>query len=62
MDHGWVARPARRSGGRAVERRRFRLSDWLPAAILARGGSVSRETDRALSDLRAAASARETGR
>jgi|GEM_PF-718286 len=65
IDHGWVARPARTSGasgGRAVERRRFRLSDWLPAAILARGGSVSRETDRALSDLRAAASARETGR
>ena len=62
MDHGWVARPARVSGGRPTERRRFLLSEWLPAAILARGGSVTRETDRALGDLRAAQAARETGR
>ncbi len=62
MDHSWVARPARTNGGQPVPRRRFLLSEWLPAAILARGGSVTRETDRALSDLRAAQSARETGR
>lgn len=62
MDHSWVARPARTNGGAPAPRRRFRLSEWLPAAILARGGTVSRETDRALSDLRAAQSARETGR
>ncbi|MEV8213801.1 hypothetical protein [Leifsonia sp. NPDC077715] len=62
IDHSWVARPARLDGGEPVERRRFRLSEWLPAAILARGGSVTRETDRALSDLRAAQAARETGR
>ncbi|WP_431219780.1 hypothetical protein [Leifsonia xyli] len=61
MEHGWVGRPAR-TGDRARTRRRFVLSDWLPAAIRARGGSVTRETDRALSDLRAAQSARETGR
>ena len=62
MEHGWVARPARTNDGRPAAKRRFVLSDWLPAAILARGGSVTRETDRALSDLRAAQSARETGR
>ncbi|RDV45706.1 hypothetical protein DOE76_04365 [Leifsonia sp. ku-ls] len=62
MEHGWVAHPVRTNGGRPVAKRRFVLSDWLPAAILARGGSVTRETDRALSDLRAAQSARETGR
>lgn len=62
MEHGWVARPARVGGERPVERRRFRISEWLPAAILARGGTVSRETDRALSDLRGAQAARETGR
>jgi hypothetical protein len=62
MEHGWVAHPARTNGGRPVAKRRFVLSDWLPAAILARGGSVTRETDRALSDLRAVQSARETGR
>ncbi|MEN0084769.1 MAG: hypothetical protein AAGC66_08370 [Leifsonia sp.] len=62
IDHGWVAHPARTDGGRPVAKRRFLLSEWLPSAILARGGSVTRETDRALSDLRAAQSARETGR
>jgi hypothetical protein len=62
MEHGWVAHPARTNGGQPVAKRRFVLSDWLPAAILARGGSVTRETDRALSDLRAVQSARETGR
>ncbi|MGH1549856.1 hypothetical protein ACRAWB_12050 [Leifsonia poae] len=62
MDHGWVARPARVNGGEPVARRRFRMSEWLPAAILARGGTVTRETDRALSDLRGAQAARETGR
>lgn len=62
IDHSWVARPARTNGGQPVAKRRFVLSEWLPAAILARGGSVTRETDRGLADLRAAQSARETGR
>lgn len=64
IEHGWVARPVRTNGGEAVapRRRRFVLSDWLPAAIAARGGRVTRETDRALSDLRAAQDARSAGR
>lgn len=62
MEHGWVARPTVMNGGRPVPRRRFVLSDWLPAAILARGGRADRETERALSDLRAVQSAREDGR
>lgn len=62
MEHGWVLRPARTNGGQPPVRRRFLLSEWLPAAILARGGHVDRETERALGDLRAAQSARETGR
>ncbi len=63
IDHGWIAHPARTNGGEPVpRRRRFTLSDWLPAAIAARGGRVTRETDRALADLRAAQDARSTGR
>jgi hypothetical protein len=60
MEHGWVAHPAVTNGGEPVRRHRFVLSDWLPAAILARGGRVDRETERALSDLRAVQSARES--
>jgi hypothetical protein len=60
IEHGWIARPARTvNGGEPPRRRRFVLSDWLPAAIAARGGRPSRETDRALSDLRAAQDARQ---
>jgi len=62
MEHSFVGRSARTNGGEPVARRRFVLSDWLPAAILARGGHVDRETDRALGDLRAVQAARETGR
>jgi hypothetical protein len=62
MEHGWVARPVRTNGGAPAPAKRFVLSDWLPAAILARGGRVTRETDRALADLRAAQDARESGR
>lgn len=64
MEHSWVARPVITNGGEIVppRRRRFVLSDWLPAAIAARGGRVTRETDRALADLRAAHDARSTGR
>jgi len=62
MEHGWVRHPARTNGGVPVAPKRFVLSDWLPAAILARGGHVDRETERALGDLRAAQSARETRR
>jgi len=62
IEHSWVRRPARTFGGEPAARRRFVLSDWLPAAILARGGHVDRETERALGDLRAAQSARDTRR
>lgn len=63
MEHGWIARPVRTNGGEPVpRRRRFVLSDWLPAAIEARGGRASRETERALADLRAVQDAREGGR
>lgn len=64
IEHGWVARPVATNGGEIApsRRRRFVLSDWLPAAIAARGGRVTRETDRALADLRAAQDARSTGR
>ncbi len=55
IEHSWIARPARTvDGGQPPRRRRFVLSDWLSAAIAARGGTPSRETERALSDLRAA--------
>jgi hypothetical protein len=64
IEHGWVAHPAATDGGEPVpaRRRRFVLSDWLPAAVAARGGRVTRETERALGDLRAAQDARTTGR
>jgi hypothetical protein len=64
IEHGWVARPVRTNGGQrsAPRRRRFVLSDWLPAAVAARGGRVTRETERGLADLRAAQDARSTGR
>lgn len=64
IEHSWVARPVNTRDGEIVppRRRRFLLSDWLPAAIAARGGRVSRETDRALADLRAAQDARAAGR
>lgn len=62
IEHSWVSHPARVKNGRPVARRRFLLSEWLPAAILARGGHIDRETDRALGDLRAAQSAREIDR
>jgi hypothetical protein len=61
MDHSWIGHPVRTNGGEPVPRRRFVLSDWLPAAILARGGRVTRETERGLADLRAARDARESG-
>ncbi|WP_348790043.1 hypothetical protein [Leifsonia sp. NPDC080035] len=63
IEHSWVARPARTDGGRPVPvRRRFVLSDWLPSAIAARGGRVTRESERALADLRAVQDARSAGR
>ncbi|MFF1876999.1 hypothetical protein [Leifsonia sp. NPDC058230] len=65
MEHGWVAR-VERSRGTAVERsprgRHFTLSEWLPAAVQARGGRVTRESARAYSDLQAIRDARESGR
>ncbi|WP_431279271.1 hypothetical protein [Leifsonia poae] len=65
MEHGWVAR-AERSGVTIAERmprrRRFTLSDWLPSAVQARGGRVTRESERAYSDLQAVQDARGTVR
>jgi hypothetical protein len=65
MDHGWVRR-AERTGVTGVtripRRRRFTLSDWLPAAVQARGGRVTRDSERGYSDLQAIRDARESGR
>jgi hypothetical protein len=47
---------------RIPRRRRFTLSDWLPAAVQARGGRVTRDSERAYSDLQAIRDARESGR
>lgn len=64
MEHGWIGRVANTQSAteRIPRRRRFVLSEWLPAALQARGQRVDRETDRAYSDLSAARDARETGR
>lgn len=64
MEHGWVARAARTQNAveRIPRRRRFVLSEWLPAALQARGQRIGRETERAYSDLSAARDAREAGR
>lgn len=64
IDHGWIAHPVRIHEGEPIpsRRHRFVLSDWLPAAIAARGGRVTRETERGLADLRAAHDARSAGR
>ena len=64
MEHGWIARtsPSVEAEQRIPRRRRFVLSDWLPAAIQARGGRVSREDDRAFRDLQVARDARDAGR
>lgn len=65
IEHGWVQSisrtdaPARR---RASKRERFRLSEWLPTAIRARGGESTRDGERLYSDLQAARDARESGR
>ncbi len=44
------------------ERRKHPLSDFLAAAIRARGGESSRETERMFRDLQAAQGARDSGR
>ena len=61
IEHGWTAQVSR-AEDREPRQRRFLLSDWLPAAIQARGGRVDRETDRAYADLRAIRDARDTER
>lgn len=61
IEHGWTG-SVRRAEDREPRTRRFVLSDWLPAAILARGGRIDRETARAYSDLRGVQDARESGR
>lgn len=65
IEHGW-ARSIHRvdaSARKPVSRQaRFRLSEWLPAAIRARGGESTRDDERLYSDLQAARDAREGGR
>lgn len=61
MEHGWAGQVSR-APDREPRARRFLLSEWLPSAILARGGRADRETDRAYADLRAIRDARDTGR
>jgi hypothetical protein len=46
IEHGWVEIPERP--------RRFALWKWLPREILHRGGTVTRDDERAYSDLQAA--------
>jgi len=46
MDHGYVEKPARAS--------KFDLWKWFPREILNRGGRVTRDDERAYSDLQAA--------
>jgi hypothetical protein len=49
------ARPAAQTTSEPrAPRRRFVLADWSPRAILARGGSVGRDDERAYRDLQAA--------
>jgi hypothetical protein len=64
MEHGWVARVTRsdHAAPSIPRRRRFTLSEWLPSAIAARGGTVTRDSERAFGDLQAARDARESGR
>ncbi|MGJ4845993.1 hypothetical protein [Leifsonia sp. Le1] len=64
MEHGWIghATGAESAVDRIPRRRRFVLSEWLPAALQARGMRVDRETERAYADLSAARDARESGR
>lgn len=64
MEHGWIARVTRseQAEPRIPRRRRFTLSDWLPAAIQARGGRVTRDDERAFRDLQGVLDAREAGR
>ncbi|WP_460522850.1 hypothetical protein [Humibacter antri] len=45
IDHGYVERPAHGAG--------FALWKWFPWAILQRGGSVTRDDERAYRDLQA---------
>ena len=51
IDHGYVARPARHAG---PGRRRFALWTWSPREIVRRGGTVTRDDERAYRDLQAA--------
>lgn len=44
------------------ERRRTPISEFLAAAIKARGGEPNRDTERMFRDLQAVQGARETGR
>lgn len=46
IDHGYVEKPARA--------KEFALWKWFPRAILQRGGSVTRDDERAYRDLQAA--------
>jgi hypothetical protein len=64
MEHGWTGRVSRAETAehKVPRTRRFDLSKWLPSAILARGGSPSRDAERMYMDLQGARDARESGR
>ncbi len=61
LGHGhWMAgRDTRRTA--SPERRKNPIVDFMASAIQARGGEVSRETERMFRDLQAAQGAREAG-
>lgn len=54
IDHGYVGRPARVRDGAASPARRLALWKWSPREILHRGGTITRDDERAYRDLQAA--------
>jgi hypothetical protein len=64
LRHSRIAGETKReaSGDARPRRRRNPILEFMAAAISARGGEPSRETDRMFRDLQAAQGARESGR
>ena len=58
--HRMAARETRRTA--SPERRKHPISEFMAAAIRARGGESNRDTERMFRDLQAAQGARESGR
>ncbi|HWU46982.1 MAG TPA: hypothetical protein VN133_09535 [Humibacter sp.] len=59
IEHGWTRRVPRAERVHRGERR-FAVSEWLPAAIQARGGTANRDNERLYRDLQAARDARDS--